>query len=510
MTNNKTGKVVLIGAGPGDPDLITVKGKRILEKADVVVYDYLANEKLLRYCSPKAKLIYVGKKGGVHTFPQEKINKLLIYEAQENSLVVRLKGGDPFIFGRGGEEVLAVANAGISFEVIPGITSGTAALTYAGIPATHRGDATSVSFITGHEDPTKNESGLNWQAIARLEGTLVFYMGVKNLPLIVQNLIANRKSPETPAALIRWGTLPVQQTLSGTLQNIAQKASESKFKPPALIVIGDVVCYRDQMNWFERKPLFGKRIVITRARAQSSDLVHELNESGAEVIEFPTIRIQPPDSWRPLDRAIQRLQNYDWIVFTSVNGVDSFWERLSKSGHDARLLNGNKIAAIGPATSKRLREFGLVADLQPEKFVAESLLESLKKHSSLNGTKFLLPRAKEARSLLKDNLIKSGAEVDEITAYQTVVEKKLKDEILEKIQTRQIDLITFTSSSTVKNFISIIGKKQVRQMKNIIVACIGPITAKTAASYGLAVKIMPENYTIPALIAAILDYYRDF
>ena len=505
---HKTGKVILIGAGPGDPDLITVKGMRMLAMADIVIYDYLANQQLLSYCSPQTERIYVGKKGGEHTLPQSEINQLLIEKARENKLVVRLKGGDPFIFGRGGEEVLALAEAGILFEVVPGITAGTAALAYAGIPATHRGDATSVSFITGHEDPTKNESGLNWQALANLEGTLVFYMGVKNLPLIAQNLMFNGKSPDTPAALIRWGTLPVQQTLTGMLGDIAHKAQDEKFKPPALIVVGEVVRYRDQMNWFERKPLFGKRIVTTRARAQSSDLVYQLSELGADVIEFPTIRIEPPPTWQPLDDAIHRLQTYDWIVFTSVNGVESFWERLTSSGSDVRILNGIKIAAIGPATSQRLLQFGVIADLQPEKFVAESLVASLKANSSLAGKKFLLPRAEEARSLLKDELLKSNAEVDEIVAYRTVIETAHQDEMLEKIRSQQLDLITFTSSSTVKNFVSIIGRDLVQQMKKVIVACIGPITAQTAESFGLEVKIMPEDYTIPGLVQGILNYYH--
>lgn len=505
---NKIGKVILIGAGPGDPDLITVKGKKMLAKADVVIYDYLANQQLLNYCPPRTEMIYVGKKAGAHTLPQSEINKLLIEKVMNNNLVVRLKGGDPFIFGRGGEEILSLVEAGILFEVVPGITAGTAALTYAGIPATHRGGSTSISFITGHEDPTKNESGLNWQAISSMEGTLVFYMGIKNLPFISKNLISNGKSSETPTALIRWGTLPTQKTLVGTLGDIAEKAKNNNFKPPALIVVGDVVHHRNQMNWFEQKPLFGKRIVITRARAQSSDLVSQLNELGAEVIEFPTIRIETPPSWQPLDDAIQNLQNYDWIVFTSVNGVERFWERLITSGSDVRLLNGLNIAAIGPATSQRLRQFGVTADLQPEKFVAESLVSSLKAHSSLAGKNFLLPRAEEARSLLKDELMKFGAEVDEIVAYRTIIETAHQNEVLENIRLHQLDLITFTSSSTVNNFVSIIGKNHVQKMKNVIVACIGPITAKTASSFGLEVKIMPEDYTIPAMVQSILDYYN--
>jgi len=509
IENKNNGRVILIGAGPGDPDLITLKGIKYLQKADVVIYDYLANEKFLSYCKPNTEKIYVGKKGGDHTMSQSEITQLLVAKAREYNLVIRLKGGDPLIFGRGGEEILALRQENIDFEVVPGITAGTAALTYAGIPATHRGDATSISFITGNEDPTKRESGLNWPAIAKMNGTLVFYMGVNNLPNIAEQLTKNGKPTETPVALVRWGTMPNQRTIQGTLTNIAEIAQREKFEPPALIVIGEVVKYRDDMNWFERKPLFGIRIVVTRARAQSSDLVQELNALGAEVIEFPTIRIVPPESWELLDREIQNLHNYHWVIFTSVNGVESFQQRLTHSGFDTRKLGQIKVAAIGPATAERLQLMGIQADIQPEKFVAEALLETLNRHTILKNQNFLLPRADKARSLLKDKLIEAGANVNEIIAYRTIVESDHREDFIKKLREGAVDLLTFTSSSTVENFVEIVSRDQLPLLKDVTVACIGPITKKTANKFALKTSIMPEEYSIPGLVQEILNYYNN-
>jgi uroporphyrinogen III methyltransferase / synthase len=507
--NKNCSRVVLVGAGPGDPELMTLKGLKYLQKADVVIYDFLANEKLLNYCKPGAEKIYVGKKGGNHTLSQPEINQLLVDKGKKNKLIVRLKGGDPFIFGRGGEEILSLFHENIDFEVVPGITAGTAALAYAGIPATHRGDATSISFITGHEDPTKTESGLNWSAIAKMNGALVFYMGVKNLPNIVEQLTKNGKEAGTPVALVRWGTMPKQRTIQGTLANIVKITEQEKFEPPALIVIGEVIQYRDEMNWFERTPLFGKRIVVTRARAQSSDLVQQLNTLGAEVIEFPTIRIVPPESWEPLDRAIQNLHNYHWVIFTSVNGVESFQQRLTHSGFDTRKLGQIKVAAIGPATADRLQQIGLKADIQPEKFVAESLIQALNQRASIKMQNFLLPRADKARSLLKDELIKAEANVNETVAYRTIVESDHRDDIIQKLESGTVDLLTFSSSSTVENFVEILGRDQLPLLKDLTVACIGPITKKTADKFDLKTRIMPEEYSIPGLVQEILNYYKN-
>jgi len=358
------GKVYLVGAGPGDPGLITCKALRVLQQADVVVYDELANSTLLNEAPENADKIYVGKRGGAHSTSQDNINNLLIEKALDERLVVRLKGGDPLVFGRGGEEALALREAGIDFEIIPGVTSGIAALTYAGIPPTHRGLATAVTFITGHEDPTKSNSQLNWKAIASLHGTLVFYMGMKNLPEIVARLQENGRSPDTPTAVIRYGTMPSQQSVTGTLATIEAKVRETGFKPPALIVVGEVVGLRDKLNWFENKPLFGKRIVVTRSRAQASDLVAALEALGADVLVFPTIKIIPPVSYAPLDRAIENIGGYRWIVFTSVNGVEAFFNRLFHLGRDVRALAGIKFCATAssPICNRRNSSASLLSN----------------------------------------------------------------------------------------------------------------------------------------------------
>ena len=402
-TTKKTGTVYLVGAGPGDVGLLTTKALHFLEQADVIVYDFLANEAFLKNAKSSAEKIYVGKQSGSHTLSQDKINDLLIEKAKTTDIVVRLKGGDPFMFGRGGEEALALQKAHIPFEIIPGVTSGIAALAYAGIPATQRAIATSVSFITGHEDPTKNDSQLDWHAISHMHGTLVFYMGVKNLNYIVTQLLHYGRSAETPVALIRYGTIPEQKTVTGTLANIVEKINAAALLPPALIVVGEVVTLRDELNWFETKPLFGKRIVVTRSRSQASDLVLKLESLGAHVIAFPTIETVPPANVEPLNRAIQDLNRYAWIVFTSVNGVDSFMSCLEKNNLDARALAGCQLCCIGPATSKRLRDYGLITDLQPKEYVAESVIDEFKTIDISKKT-ILLPRADIARANLRQGL----------------------------------------------------------------------------------------------------------
>jgi len=509
MANRFWGRVVLVGAGPGDPELITVKGLRFLRSADVVIYDYLANERLLAEVPASAEKIYVGKQHGRHTLSQEQINHLLIEKARSHRLVVRLKGGDPFIFGRGSEEALALKEAGIPFEVVPGITAGAAVLTYAGIPASHRGLATSVSFITGHEDPTKESSDLDWPAIASMHGTLVFYMGLSNLPMIVNRLLENGRSPATPVALVRWGTTPRQQTVEGTLGDIVARVKAVGLKPPVIIVVGDVVALRQQINWFETKPLFGKRIVVTRSRSQISVLQSLLEALGAEILAFSTIEISEPESWQPLDSAIQEISKYDWIVFTSVNGVDAFFQRLHAQDKDSRALDHNFICAIGPATAERLRAFGIKADMQPKEFVTESVVEEFQKLSDLKGKHILLPRADIARPLLKDELKRIGAAVTEVVAYRTRVDEGTSPEVLSKLRSGEVDIITFTSSSTVKNFVAKIGQENLTKwLSGVRIACIGPITSKTAAELGLQTHIMPDEYTIPALVQAIVEYMK--
>ena len=502
------GKVYLIGAGPGDPGLITVKGLECIKQADVLIYDYLASPTLLNYASKNAEIIYVGKKGGDHTLSQDKINSLIVDKADKGFIVTRLKGGDPFIFGRGGEEAEALIEKGIAFEVVPGVTSAIAAPAYAGIPLTHRKFTATVAFVTGHEDPTKKESNINWSALAKGIGTIVFLMGVKNLPRITTQLINCGMSPDTPVALVRWGTTPKQFSIEGTLENINDRVKSIGLKPPAIIVVGDVVQLRKKMNWFENRPLMGKRIVVTRAREQASDLVKQLSDLGAECLECPTIKVAPPDDWKLLDAAIDNISSYDWLVFTSVNGVDYFFKRLFAKGKDVRALSKLNTAVIGPATEKRLFNFGLKSDIVPKNYRAESIIEAFS-NKNINGKKILLPRAKEARPILPVELTKMGALVDEVTSYYTKEVPDSADLLLKRLKEGTIDLITFTSSSTVKNLKAILPDNIFdSQMKNITIACIGPITADTAKSLGFEVHIVANSFTIPGLCEAILDYYR--
>jgi uroporphyrinogen III methyltransferase / synthase len=501
-------KVYLVGAGPGDPGLITVQGKACIQQADVVIYDYLASPALLKYARKSAELIYVGKKGGDHTLSQDEINALIVEKARSGGIICRLKGGDPYIFGRGGEEAEVLFNAGISFEIVPGVTSAIAAAAYAGIPLTHRKLASTLAFITGHEDPAKEESGINWSSLAAGIGTLVFFMGVKNLPKIAEKLIAHGKPLDTPVALIRWGTTPRQQTVSGTLETIVEKARAADLKAPAIIVVGDVVNLRRSLKWFENRPLLGKRIVVTRARQQASDLVRLLSDLGAECLEYPTIKIMPPEDPQPLKQAVENLGAYDWIVFTSVNGVIFFFEQLFASGKDVRALGRMQTAAIGPATAARLREFGLTSDIVPETYRAESVVDAFGK-VKMKGKKILLPRAAEARPILPKELKKMGAAVDEIPAYQTLKAVQNTDDLVQRLKDNRIDVITFTSSSTVKNFKALLPAENFLELiRDITIASIGPITTDTAKELGFDVHINAESYTIPGLVEAILQYYK--
>jgi uroporphyrinogen III methyltransferase/synthase len=500
-------KVYLVGAGPGDPGLITVKGKACIEAADVVIYDYLAAPALLNYARKNAEIIYVGKKGGDHTLSQDEINALIAKKAKAGNTVCRLKGGDPFIFGRGGEEAEVLVASGIPFEVVPGVTSAVAAAAYAGIPLTHRKLTATLAFITGHEDPHKEESSIDWESLGRGIGTLVFFMGVKNLPDITQRLIAHGKSPDTPVALIRWGTTPAQQTVTGTLDDIAERVQKAGLKAPAIIVVGEVVRLRENLKWFETRPLLGRRIVVTRAREQASDLVTLLAEQGAECLEFPTIKVVPAADSAPLDDAINRLAAYDWIVFTSVNGVQFFFERLFELDRDVRALNHLHTAAIGPATSQRLRTFGLKSDIVPENYRAEAVVEAFRS-LDLKGKKVLLPRAAEARPVLPVELRKMGAEVDEVTAYLTEKVADNADQLIEHLADKSIDLITFTSSSTVKNFKALLPPDRFQELLDgVAIASIGPITTDTAIELGFEVDITAPTYTIPGLCDAILKHY---
>ena len=500
------GKVYLVGAGPGDPGLITVKAVECLKRADAVVYDFLANPSLLAHAGPGAEIIYVGKSGSDHTLAQNEINRLIVDLAQAGKRVVRLKGGDPFVFGRGGEEAEDLADAGVPFEVVPGVSSAVAAPAYAGIPVTHRSHTSNVGFITGHEDPTKSESSLDWAKIASSFGTLVFLMGVRNLPSITANLINGGRAPETPAALIRWGSTPDQVTVTSTLADIAGEAQKRGIRPPAVLVVGGVVGLRDKLNWYETLPLFGRRIMVTRTREQASHLVSGLAALGAGVIECPTIRLAPPDDWAPVDAALARLGDFDWLVLTSPNGADYFFERLWASGRDARALAGVKLAAIGPATAEKLEARGLKADLLPERFVAEGLVEALTK-IDLTGKRILLARAKEARDVLPRELTAAGAEVTEVALYQTLAPEGLTAEAEDALSQNQIDLVTFTSSSTVDNLVRLLGPRLDEFKEKIPAAVIGPITAETARRAGFRVAAEAEEYTVDGLIAAALRFF---
>jgi uroporphyrinogen III methyltransferase/synthase len=500
--------IYLVGSGPGDPGLFTLKGIECLKQADAVVYDRLAPKELLAYTRPEAELIYVGKKPGEPSMPQEEINALLVELGRAEKTVVRLKGGDPYVFGRGGEEALALAEASLTFEVVPGITSGIAAPAYAGIPVTHRGVSTSVAFITGHEDPTKGESDVDWARLASGAETLVLYMGVGRLAEICAELIAAGRDPETPVACVGRGTLPEQRTVGGTLEDIAEKVAEANLKPPAIAVIGDVVGLREEgLGWFERRPLFGRRVVVTRARVQAGELSRKLEALGAKVLEFPTIEIRPPEDFEPLDEAIRNLDSFDWIVFTSVNGVEAFVERLGHHGLDLRAVPRRaKVAAIGPATAKRVEEAGLRVDATPEEYMAEALIEALAGRS-LEGEKVLIPRAKVAREILPQKLREAGAEVVVPPAYETVPSSEGKERLKELLENGEVDCITFTASSTVENFVRAFGGKVRQLLSGTRIACIGPITAETASKHGIRVDAEAEEYTIPGLVSTVVGLF---
>jgi uroporphyrinogen III methyltransferase/synthase len=501
-----SGFVSLIGAGPGDPGLLTLHGAAALAAADVVVYDYLANPALLAHARPEAEQLYVGKKASQHTMSQEEINTLLVDRAVAGQRVARLKGGDPFVFGRGGEEALALAEANVRFEVVPGVTSAVAVPAYAGIPLTHRGLSSSLAVVTGHEDPTKDDSAIDWSRLATGVDTLVFLMGVSNLPQIVKQLVAHGRPAETPVALVRWGTTPDQQTLSGTLTDIVGRAQAADFKAPAVTVVGHVVGLRRHLQWFERLPLIGQRVLVTRTREQASVLSAGLRALGAEAIELPTILVAPPEDWKPLDQAIASLQDYGWIIFTSVNGVRFFWDRLSIAGADARALAGVKLAAIGPGTAGELAARGLRVDYVPSEYVAEAIAAGLE---GVNGQRVLLPRADIARPALADLLRDRGAEIVDVTAYRTLQPHVDPDELRDLLA--RITVATFTSSSTVRNLTAMTHNAGVdlpTALTSVTVACIGPVTAETARDLGLPVHVVAETHTIDGLIQALTRHYE--
>lgn len=501
----KKGVVYLIGAGPGDPGLFTLKGQRILQQADVIIYDRLVGDTLLNMARSDAEKIYVGKASGRHALSQEQINQLLVEKASQGLIVARLKGGDPFLYGRGGEEAQYVRQHGLDFEVVPGVTSAIAVPAYAGIPVTHRDMTSSFAVITGHEKPGKKESSIRWEHIAPGIGTLVFLMGVENLPFICQNLISHGRDPQTPVALIRWGTLPEQEVLAGTLDNIVDLVREHDFQPPAVIVVGEVVQLRAELSWVENKPLWGKRIVVTRSRAQASQLVDRIVDLGGEAIEFPAIEIKKEANLSGLHNALSHLDSYDWLVFTSVNAVDIFFEELIGCGYDIRDLKGIKLAAIGPATQEQLTRRGLKVEVVPEEYRAEGIISALLSLSK-PGQWVLLPRARGARTILPDELKKAGRHVNEVFLYEAITSLSVSQKTLENIKQGLMDYLTFTSSSTVHNFVKIVGRENIARINhNTKVACIGPITADTARQYGFTVDIHASEYTIQGLVEALVE-----
>lgn len=502
------GKVYLVGAGPGDPGLFTLKGAALLAECEVLIYDNLVSGEIMRMAAASCEKIYVGKSGSSHAMEQEEISRLIVQKALDGKMVVRLKGGDPFIFGRGGEEAEELYAAGIEFEIVCGISSAYSAPAYAGIPVTHRGKAASVAFITGHEDPTKDESDINWPDISRGAQTLVFLMGVKNLPLITERLIANGRPASTPAAVIMNGTYPDQKTVTGTLLTIAGDASRAGIKAPSIIVVGAVVELRGRLNWFENRPLYGKRVIVTRARTQASALSKKLIGLGAGVIEIPAIKIVPAPDRGPLLKAAANAGSYDWIIFTSANGVNYFFEALYESGGDSRSLCGSNVCAIGPATADELKKHGIMADLIPEKFISTSIVKSLNEKNEITGKKFLLPRADIAPEAIVNDLKNGGASlVHSLTAYSTARAPFETDEKLKKIITSgDFDIVTFTSSSTAENFSKFIAELG---MTNSGIKCvaIGPITAMTAEKLGFSVEAVSEEHTIEGLTDTLKKYF---
>jgi len=508
--NEKKGIVYLVGAGPGDIGLLTVKGMHCLQKAEVVIYDFHLNAQILNYINHGAEFIYAGKQGGRHTMTQDEINAAIVQKAKEGKNVCRLKGGDPFVFGRGGEEAQVLAKEGIPFEVVPGVSSSVAAPAYAGIPLTHRLYSSSFAVIPGYEDTTKEESSIDWAKLATGVGTLVFLMAVKNIEVLTEKLIEHGRSPETPVAVIRWGTRPDQKTLVSTLKDIAKLVREKDIRPPAVTVVGDVVNLREELNWYEKKPMFGHRVLATR---EHSDGFEPLEDLGAEVIQFPTIEIVPPESWDELDSAIDTIESYHWLIFTSSNAVKYFFSRLFEKGRDIRELKGLKICAIGVKTAASIKKFGIRVDLVPESFNAEGLIEAFIKSVSrcrvtppvqvFQGMQFLLPRAEVAREIFPDKVRELGGTIYVPAAYKAVKPEMHGKRLKRFLKEGRITVATFTSAATFNNFMEILSEDAYGLLKGVAIAAIGPVTAKAIEKAGLKVQIMPAESTIEALVEEI-------
>jgi uroporphyrinogen III methyltransferase/synthase len=504
-----TGTVYLVGAGPGDEGLLTLRGAELLGRADVVVYDALVNPELLRRAPKGAEIIYGGKRSKDHAIPQDELNQLLITKAREGKCVVRLKGGDPYVFGRGGEEAEELADAGIHFEVVPGISSIVAGPNYSGIPLTHREHCSSFTVITGHEDPTKDKVAIDYARLAQTPGTKVILMGVEHIREIADALVQHGMDKTTPVGMVRWGTTGQQQSIEGTLATIADLVAKKQFTAPAVTVIGDVVKLRGKLNWFERRPLFGQRIVVTRTREQVSQLAHQLLELGANVLEIPTIKIQPPDERLALVEAMQGIGEYDWLVFTSPNGVTAFFEYFFKAFDDVRAIGAIRIAAVGPATAAKLKELHLRVDLMPEEYITKKIAAAFKGFESVENLRILLARAQVANRELPKELEELGAIVDDVPVYKTVPETEDRNGAAATLLEGGADWITFTSSSTVENFHARFNlPKLLQQFPPIRIASIGPETTKAISALGLKPALEAKQHTIDGLVKALLGAAR--
>lgn len=498
-----TGIVYLIGAGPGDHKLITLKGKECIEKADVIVYDYLADAHLLRWAREDAEIIYAGKQSSNHTMKQEEINALLVQKGLEGHVVARLKGGDPLVFGRGGEEALALVEAGVPFEFVPGVTSGISAPAYAGIPVTQRAMATSFAIVTGHEDPTKEESGMNWSGLATSVDTISFVMGVSNLPLIAERLIQHGRPKETPVAVIRWGTKPIQRTVVSTLEHVLEDVAKAKLSSPAIIIVGEVVSLRDQLRWFDNKPLFGKTIVVTRARAQASVLTEQLEALGAQVIEASAIKTQALPVDESITNTLTDLGSYKMLVFTSAEGVRYFFDAWRQLGRDARKLGDIQVCAIGMATGKALESHGIIADVIPPNYQAESVVDVVAPLMT-GDDKVLLVQPKVARPVIPEGLRAKGITVDVVRLYETVQDTTYGPLLKDVLAKGEVDYVTFTSSSTVTNTLDLLdGNVDLINAQRVV--CIGPITAATCEEVGIRPDLIGETFTVPAMVELIKE-----
>ncbi len=502
----KIGTVYLVGAGPGDPGLLTLRGAKLLGEADAVVYDGLVSPSILSF-SARAEKIYAGKyraQPSKHYVDQKKINQLLVSLAKKGKKVIRLKGGDPFIFGRGGEEALYLKRNGIPFEIVPGVSAGYGVPAYAGIPVTDRDHASLVTFVTAHENLSKSKSSIDWSVLAKLSGTLVVFMGVQNLGPVAANLIQCGKPKRTLVSVIEWGTTARQKTVSGTLEDIAEKVLKAGLHSPALTVVGEVNAFRKSLGWFEKKPLFGKTILLTRASAQARSLKELIEENGADALEFSAIEILPPSDFAPLDKALLQMRDYDWILFTSVNGAQSVFNRIAFLKKDARIFSRTRVAAIGETTRLFLEQKGICPDLMPERYTSEALAAALKKSCLIQGKRFLLPRTDIAPAFLRDFLKKEGGLVTEVTAYRTVSGPKnnQKKQVEDALKRGKIDYITFTSASTVKHFFEAFGKAALRRIKSRLVS-IGPVTSDAIRSYGYRPYREAKEHTIPGIIEVL-------